>query len=61
MDKRQFEDILLGKEQQELLAALVEAARNVPPNQREKVTTYPDGWDAQFRPPLKRQAQIPKP
>ncbi len=25
------------------------------------VTTYPDGWDAHFRLPLKRQAQIPKP
>ncbi|MFN3762563.1 MAG: hypothetical protein ACK4WK_05095 [Anaerolineae bacterium] len=27
----------------------------------KKVTTYPDGWDAHFRPPLKRRAQMTKP
>lgn len=36
MDERRFESILLEKEQQGLLAVLVEAARNVPREQRQK-------------------------
>lgn len=36
MDERRLESILLEKEQQELLAVLVEAARNVPQEHREK-------------------------
>lgn len=36
MKAHQFESILLEKEQQELLAALVEAARSIPRDQRQK-------------------------